>query len=155
MTPGTLLRNAVPKRGIMKTLFLIVIVMVTLNSSALSQTPSDTTDGWLNGRGWDTLNRVDKMQFLSGLYEGIRILADDLDAALPNQRKLITEKMMAYVVRQKLSDLVVQIDDFYKDRSNVGIPVTKAVFWVVKRTKGTSTKELADLVVGFRRLWNK
>jgi hypothetical protein len=101
------------------------------------------------------VDRVDKMQFLSGLYEGIRILADDLDAALPNQRKLITEKMMAYVVRQKLSDLVVQIDDFYKDRSNVGIPVTKAVFWVVKRTKGTSTKELADLVVGFRRLWNK
>jgi hypothetical protein len=147
--------NSKPKRGNMKTLFLIVVA-IGLNSSAFSQAPRDTTDGWLNGRGWNTLTRVDKMHFLEGFYTGLWVLSGDLDVALPNQGKLISEKTNAYVVRrQKLSDLVVQIDDFYKDRSNVGIPVTNAIFWVVKKTKGTSTQELDNLVVGFRRLWNK
>jgi hypothetical protein len=113
----------------MKTFFLIVILIACLNSPALGQAPIDTTDGWLNGRGWNTLTRIDKMHFLEGLYTGLWLLAGDLDAALPNQRKLIAEKTNAYVVRQKLSDLVVQIDDFYKDRGNVGIPIpiTKAI----------------------------
>lgn len=69
----------------MKTLFLIVVVIICLNSSAFSQTPNDTTDGWLNGREWNTLTRLDKVHFIEGLYTGLRLLADDLDTALPNQ----------------------------------------------------------------------
>ena len=138
----------------MKTLLLVVTLTLTPSSIAFGQ-PNDTTDGWLNGTGWESYERTEKSTYVYGLYQGILTLEADLDLALPNQRKLIREKVTGYVARQSLKDFVTQIDDFYKDRANVRIPVPKAVFWVAQKIKGKSTKELDAIVVAFRRQWNK
>lgn len=140
----------------MKTLLVTVLFAVALISSVFGQERQDTTDTWLNGTGWKSFERLQKFSWLEGFYEGQRALAGDLlNVAPPNQRKLVAEKVSAYLIRQRLSDRVAQIDDFYKDQANAHIPVVRALLWVAQKNKGKSGRELGELLARYRRQWNK
>lgn len=131
--------------------------MLVLNLATFSQrsTESDTSGAGLNGWGWDTLSRLEKSQYVSGLYEGVWSLGEELNLSLPDQQKVISEKVLAYLTRQRLADLILQVDSFYQDRANVKIPVSDVVQWVAAKNNGKSDKELDNLLVKFRRKWNR
>ena len=55
----------------------------------------------------------------------------------------------------RFSDIVSQVDEFYKDTANIKIPVCIAYVFSIAKMRGRSQDELDRWVVELRRLYNQ
>lgn len=98
-----------------------------------------------NGRAWQTLDSQSRMTYINGIYEGL-VLA---------RREGLDWERLKRPSGFRMSDLVQQIDKFYSDSANLRIPVIEAYVWIIKKLKGDSSKDLADLETLLRKTYNK
>ena len=145
----------------MKTLTLLTsLVLMLLPSVLLSQKVEDETDtkGWGNGRYWEQLDLNAKNQHLYGIEAGINLFANELfsqskDDAEWNRTENLRSKLT--IAGFRFSDLVQQVDAFYKDRANIRIPVAYAYSYSVKKMSGDSPELLERFLSSLRKQWNR
>lgn len=110
-----------------------------------------------NGKAWQNFDKHERILYLNGIEEGIRLFL--LDAA---RNEAIQIKEVAKKAERRLSisgfrfsDLVQQVDKFYLDSANLRVPVIEAYAYVIKRMKGESPQTLSEIEAALRKTYNK
>ena len=125
--------------------FVLLIVLVV---SAFAQSPNsdDYLTGSLpNGRWWVTYP-VERLIYLVGLRDGLNLV-------VANPQYFPNGKAGVEAYRPKKStneDMIAEIDNLYKDRENIRIPVAFVYNFVNEKLNGSVTKTEVDLRI--RRL---
>ncbi len=113
---------------------------------------------WANGRAWKVLDAQSRIAFLNGIEEGVFLLLrhswekTNLDA---EKRLLEKEADQLTVKGFRFYDLVQQVDDFYRDSSNVRIPVVDAYIYTLRKLKGAKKQDLEDYAAELRSKYNQ
>src|SRR5262245_15494510 len=107
--------------------------------------PEELTDGWPNGRFWNTLDLQSKIWFLYGIESGVGLAGS---ATHEDARSLLSE---FGVKGFRFSDVAAEVDAFYRERANIRVPVAFAYHYVVKKMKGASPDELNTFAAQLRK----
>jgi hypothetical protein len=107
--------------------------------------PDALTDGWPNGRLWNTLDLQSKVWFLYGIESGVGLAGS---ATHEDPRALLSE---FGVKGFRFSDVAAEVDAFYRQRANIRVPVAFAYHYVVKKMKGASPDELNTFAAQLRK----
>lgn len=115
--------------------------------AASSSAQVTATDGMNNGYLWERGGPDEKMLYVAGIGDGIT-LQSVAAAAAGNSR---SPETLLYPKGVAIADIVAGMDDFYKERANMRIPIMFSYMYTVRKIKGATQQELDDLVVRFRR----
>jgi hypothetical protein len=117
------------------------------------------TRGWLNGRYWLTLDKVNKTNFLMGVEAGTAVLYGQLVGDNTIYRK--AGKEIEGLLRKNVlgtagiifGEVAQKVDDFYIDNTNIQIPISCAYWIITLKTSGASPVEIEKQVAELRRTW--
>jgi hypothetical protein len=111
-----------------------------------------------NGHVWNDLDLQSKTMYIIGIEEGATLLVDEMsvDVLKKNntQSTLIALKRI-YSTGFRASDIVLEIDKFYEQPINIGIPIVEAYRHVLKKFNGASPDELVQNEAKLRKKYNK
>ena len=89
-----------------------------------------------NGRAWETWTAASKLAYVSGIQDGIALGRHPFQGC---PQYAATEK--DYVVEKFTTiDVAREIDQVYKDRENIRVPVFLVFDYVVQKLRGRTTK---------------
>jgi hypothetical protein len=112
--------------------------------------PTMGTEGFINGRAWEKIDLQAQITYLAGVQEGAMFLVNREPSAHPEEFTWVLNNLWAGLT----AEIAPQITAFYKDRSNIRVPVVYAFTYVAKKVKGASRKELDDYSAMLRRKFN-
>jgi hypothetical protein len=111
-----------------------------------------------NGHVWNDLDLQSKTMYIIGIEEGATLLVDEMSVDVleknNTQSTLIALKRI-YSTGFQASDIVLEIDKFYEQPINIGIPIVEAYRHVLKKFNGASTDELVQNKTKLREKYNK
>lgn len=111
-----------------------------------------------NGRFWQKLDPQSKIILVHGIEQGMWLLAQEL-SLYSTEMKIDQDTLKALggfeISDLKSSEIMEQIDLFYKDSANRRIPIIEAYRWVYKKLNGYSEKELDSKIESLRKYYNK
>ena len=134
----------------MKTLLALFTLCAT--TCVAQPTSVNSTNGMNNGYLWEGGSSEEKQLYVTGIADGVFLasvvaasrtgVASHPDASLYAKGFLIT-------------DIVQSIDAFYRDRTNMKIPILFSYLYVMTNLKGAPQQELDAMVAKFRRQSNQ
>lgn len=138
----------------MKSLTKTLLILVLSYSCLFAQENSNTnqnedefkTRGWDNGKMWESMAYQEKIIYLNGIETGW-VLAKQYIGNSPEFEKLL-------ITGFRPSDLVDEIDLFYKERANIRIAIGYVYSYVIRKMKGATATELDDYIVWLRKTFN-
>ncbi len=130
----------------MRKLFFVLL----LSSEVWAQGPAWQTLGLNNGYFWEAGEPADRVLYLTGIADGIRVQAE-LHAIARKEEpdQSLSPKGVS------CSDAVKEMDFFYAERLNVKIPIMLAYAYVVKKFNGASADDLSVLLGRLRTAANQ
>jgi hypothetical protein len=140
--------------------WIVVLFICLFSSFSMGQEISKSTlyTGEINGRVWKAMEDYNVLWLrgyeegiAKGIYEATRsnVTKDKFEAELLKVRDKTS-------IPQNLTirDVASEIDKFYKESSNVLIPVSSVRDWVIKKMNGATPSELQASLVALRRKAN-
>ena len=111
-----------------------------------------------NGHVWNDLDLQSKTMYIIGIEEGATLLVDEM--SLDVLEKNITHSTLIalkriYSTGFQASDIVLEIDKFYKQSLNIEIPIVEAYRHVLKKFNGVSPDELTQNEAKLRKKYSK
>lgn len=109
------------------------------------------------GAWWRTIEDEEKIVYLTGLRDGallgVYYGVPKQEENSPCREQLLTTYLERDAVLSSVpsTDLVEQLDRFYRDRANDSVMVPAALFYLSRKAAGDSPKVLQDLLNGFRK----
>jgi hypothetical protein len=105
-----------------------------------------------NGRFWNLLSSDQKGIFISGMMEGVQayFIASDV-ARTEKQSEYMKVRDTFFIEGFTTQEFANILDDIYKDKSNIRIPIFEVHRVAVKKSKGLSQKKIEDLLSDLRR----
>lgn len=109
------------------------------------------------GAWWRTIESEEKAVYLTGLRDGallgVYYGVPKKEEDSPCREQLLDTYLKRDAVLSSVpsTDLVEQLDQFYRDRANDSVMVPAAMFYLSRKAAGDSPKVLKDLLDGFRR----
>lgn len=143
-------------------LVLIVAAAFTVPAAVLAQQSHDENDertaGWHNGRAWEMMNSQEKIYFLTAIENGIILLQTELLRVTSDRDAIdsINQTTDAFTISGfRFSDFTQEVDEIYKERTNIRIPIAYAYVVVIKKANGMEPSDLNDYISRLRAFWNK
>ena len=134
----------------MKTLLALLAWCVT---TCLAQpTSMNITNGMNNGYLWEGGGSVEKGLYVTGIGDGV-FLASVVAASKTGGAG--TPDASLYPKGFLVTDIVQGIDAFYRDRTNIKVPILFSYLYVMTKIKGASQQELDAMAARFRRQSNQ
>ena len=131
-----------------KAMVLVLAFYLSVTSFYSQQYSRDLmeTHGMANGRQWEGMGPT-RVLFLQGLMEGLMagLIIQGAEARL-------NEFFPKNFSRGEIAD---EIDRFYRDRSNVRIPVFWIYILVIQKIKGGTPAELEERLANLRKQFNE
>ena len=133
-------------------LIVPILLVISFSAAATSQGPTapDQTAGMINGRYCSRMSEVEKMRWLHGYTDGLRVAA-----ALAHGEPCVTQanKVFDFYPRQlSFAEIMKATDHFYQDTpENAPVPVTGAVRYVTLKAGGAPQSALETLAESFRK----
>lgn len=147
-------------RKIGKIIFLSVICFIFLNASALYAIDLDPykTEGYLNGKYWNTLSFPYKLNVIIGINSGIKSSLQLLEQL--GISKDVKDKFKEfYFSGLVFEDAVKGIDKFYNIKSNCNIPIWEVFLYLCKKKCFTSHTSFefneSEYIKNLRKIYNK
>ena len=137
----------------MKTLFTLLVILGTTCLAQEARTETKTT-GMNNGYLWDKGSSEEKQLCVTGIADGVFlqsvnvIAATKTGAANPPDVSLYPKGFL-------ITDIVQGIDAFYRDRTNIKVPILFSYLYVMTKIKGASQQELDAMAARFRQQANQ
>ena len=128
----------------------IVLLALALLPGGLFAADPAMTDGQSNGRAWTGMKTEIKFVYLVGLADGFRQAAGELMTDLFPKPSPEAEKKAAQIVPRLLPagsdfpNMIVALDDFYRDAENLDIPIASAARYARARIEGRDPKQLTE-----------
>lgn len=150
----------------------LIIALILILPNILYATPPDdnttpttigvTSKGWeisthqYNGRFWNKLEEYHKPAFVSGFFEGVIAYCVSSGVLTTPEQDKYSNLEDSYV-STKLSppEIASIIDDIYKDKSNIRIPVSEVLRVAIKKAGGLSNKRVENLLSELRQRYLK
>lgn len=103
-----------------------------------------TNYAWINGRAWLSLDDNAKIALVAGIEQGIVLgVRENWDAVPKNaQQDLVDTAARLTVSHATFTQLAVDIDSLYLQRSNLDIPVVDAYEYALLKIKNVPKKQL-------------
>lgn len=153
----------------MKLLSLYLCLLMLPAGISLQQQPTEeemttqgalnghTQYGWNNGKAWRLLGLQSKIDELIGIEEGMLLMLREAYPSLsPADRAVLDARLERLIIKGfRTSDIAEQIDGFYKDSSNLRIPVVDAYKYAIRKMHGASQHELDELDAALRATYNR
>jgi hypothetical protein len=132
---------------------LVALLVLSGTTCLAQQTGTETnTNGLNNGYLWDKGSPAEKQLYVTGIADGVFlqsvVVATKAGAANPPDAPLYPKGFL-------ITDIVQGIDAFYRDRTNVKIPILFSYLYVMTKIKGASQQELDAMAARFRRQANQ
>lgn len=112
-----------------------------------------------NGRSWTSMkSQQDKIFYLMGIEAGVILLSYTIYNTTKDDNTLnISESARESITISgfRFSDIVSQVDGFYRDTANIKIHISLAYEYSIQKMKGNNQQNLDDWVVGLRQLYNQ
>ena len=151
--------------------FLLIIISFSSVSQLLAMEPEEQTlfrsvipnkiileKLMYNGHVWNDLDLQSKNMYIIGIEEGATLLVDEMSVDVleknNTQPTLIALKRI-YSTGSQASDIVLEVDKFYEQPLNIGIPIVEAYRHVLKKINGASPDELSQNEAKLRKKYNK
>ncbi len=121
----------------------MILVLILLPLLAFSQPPDETkSHGLPNGNYYLALDVRGKRTFLSGIENGITLLADEGG---------ISHTVARNYLAGDLGGLANQIGRFYADKANLRIPIGYAYLYAIRISRGDPPMELKNFLAELRK----
>lgn len=106
---------------------------------------------WFNGNFWNSRMETNqqKTYFILGLGEGIMLEQKQLYSKIegPEVKNILENETLKLIgSKYSLTDIIKQIDDFYKIKSNLKVPVVEAYVKVLEGLKEQEKKKRKEIV---------
>jgi hypothetical protein len=137
----------------------ITILMASFIFNQLSAQES-ILNADFNGRLWGELSDYSKGAVVTSIDQGMSLTAEKLAFShnlTKNQKHIIIDEIEPIMMGSGFTygELTQMIDEFYRDRSNIIIPIAVAYVYSVKKAKGEAPDSLENYLAKLRRVWNK
>ncbi len=135
----------------------VLPALATVNQES---SPSLFTGGWINGRFWQELDLQERIHYVTGLFEGVALLAGELKEEAKNEINTVDADFVVSVEGKlnvagfRMSEVVEQINFVYADSANIKIPVSYVYSIAMKKLSGAPQEELDAMILMHRQLWN-
>lgn len=129
----------------MKALLSLLVLCATA-CLAQPNAPANT-DGMNNGYLWDKGGPDEKRLYVTGIADGVFLQAVVAATKTGNTSPDVSLYPKGFLI----TDIVQGIDSFYKDRTNVKVPVLFAYLYVMTKIKGAPQQELDAMAARFRQ----
>jgi hypothetical protein len=106
----------------------------------------------------ENISPQSRLTLLLGLEEGAQLVIVQMEAEGRSPKSIddaIGSVGVLMVGGFKFSDLVDQVDVFYRDSLNARIPILEAYRHVIQKAKGAAPNKLADHAANLRRMYNQ
>jgi len=124
----------------------------TLNRFAVTDKGYEIGVYQFNGKMWDTLTKWQKEFFIAGLQEGVVAYYVTSGVAITSQQSEYLKLKDSYFVKGfGPPEIANIIDDIYKDKSNILIPVSEILRVSARKAEGVSRNEIEDLLSELRK----
>jgi hypothetical protein len=137
------------------TVLLLVFYFFPVPAHSQETPTKEETAGRPNGRLWQNLDEQKRILFLWGIDAGLQLCCDQTRAPHqgkwkydPQCKELIARPALMY------SDWAQEITAFYKEKSNIRIPIQFAYMYAVSKAQGVKPEDLSTYASELRRLWN-
>ena len=137
-----------------KWLLLIIISFAITPIAKTDEMDSCITDSAPNGRYWNALKEKEKSSFVIGIREGLGIISDralhEIKIGIKNKthrdalkanRDTIHFVTKAVPEGLILDKIIVDINNFYSNKSNLNIPISTAYLKVVTEVQATKKEK--------------
>ena len=132
---------------ILITIFLLITAQNVLSEDGFSTRMPDTGKPFLNGRYWEKLPEIGKTMFLSGILDGVYFTTRFISQE--NRKEFVHD----VVCSLKVGEISVLMDEFYKDKYNVNLPIIIAYSIVVDKANGATPEEIEKNISLQRKYW--
>lgn len=110
-----------------------------------------------NGNFRNVLPNEEKLLIIINVEDGVtKMFFDFVKSGFIAENKI--NSAISYVnlyVNNDLEIIKKEMDYFYKDPSNLKIPIINAIYYSVKKFKGATKNELDSIIINYRKLVNK
>jgi hypothetical protein len=132
----------------------LVALIVISGTTCLAQQPriESNTAGMNNGYLWDEGSPGEKQVYVTGIADDV-FLQSVVPATKPGAANAPDASL--YPNGFLITDIVQGIDAFYKDRTNMKVPIAFSYLYVMSKIKGASQQELDAMAARFRQRANQ
>ncbi len=136
----------------MRRVFALLFTFHFISSIAISQDKPIFPLDLLNGKNWNSKTAAEKMEYLTGFYEGLAIISTDGGSqclAVQEDSKSSYYGLLTY------ESTIANVDVFFRKKANQLLPVIIALEYVAKKAKGATPKELDQFVTDKQKVFSK
>jgi hypothetical protein len=112
----------------------IVLVVLTCASLSFAQETENFSGQMLNGRGWQVLPELGKSVYVTAVH-------DVIVSAIVQSGEVPSAENVKWAVGFNVGDYVNELNNLYKERENIRIPLPMALDYCTQKLKGHSTKQ--------------
>jgi hypothetical protein len=114
------------------------------------------TAGFINGRTWMDMPYQQRLVFVLGLYDGIKLPLTRAEGSPANSKTKDNDIARAVYVKtffgnSSFGEIIAGADDVYRDPANLQIQVAMALEYFQDKVNGASPESLAKELAGYRK----
>lgn len=112
---------------------------------------------WVNGRSWDKLDYPGKLGFVCGLFDGITLFWSLAEGGVVLKKGSLNSTYNSLSIPASLTvgDVVMGMDEFYKDTANLPLPAVCAYLYYVQKARGDSGEAIDKRIGVWRRMFGR
>lgn len=112
---------------------------------------------WVNGRSWDKLDYPGKLGFVCGLFDGITLFWSMAESSSTVKKGGLNSTYNSLSIPTSLTvgDVVMGMDEFYKDTANLPLPAVCAYIYYVKKARGDSGEAIEKRLGVWRKMFGR
>ncbi len=95
-----------------------------------------------NGRYWKAASESQKLGYLKGFYEALRLMDTSDSRCLYIQ----INHAQQFVSSLNHAEISAELDAFYEEEFRVSFPLTLALFYIASKANGAATQELEKIL---------
>ncbi|MFP5212681.1 MAG: hypothetical protein ACLGPL_04810 [Acidobacteriota bacterium] len=110
---------------------------------------------WVNGRAWEKLEYGGKLGFVCGVFDGVTLFWSLADNGKSVKKGSLNPVYDSISIPSALTvgDVVVGMDEFYKDPDNKELPAICAYLHFVYRSRGDNSDAVEKRVAVWRKMF--
>lgn len=112
---------------------------------------------WVNGRSWEKLDYSGKLGFVCGVFDGITLFWSMTEGGQGGKKGVLNSAYNSLSLPSTLTvgDVVVGMDDFYKDPENMSLPAICAYLYFVAKSRGDGFEAIDKRVQKWRKMFGR
>ena len=117
------------------------------------------TRGMVNGRFWESIPDAGKTLYLEGARDGqwgmLDLLLNRSSPLADSCQNAVKKAFDTFQVSGfKVKDYLIEVDEFYREKANITIPVMSTLTFISVKFRGWSKADLDAYVENLRKMYN-